>query len=38
MIAAREGEKDNKIETNVEYEILYNALCLYLVEICLDSN
>lgn len=25
MIAAREGEKDNKIETNVEYEILYNA-------------
>ena len=25
MIAAREGEKDNKIEINVEYEILYNA-------------
>ena len=25
MIATREGEKDNKIETNVEYEILYNA-------------
>ena len=32
------GCGNHKFETNIEYTVLYNIWCLYLVEMCFDTN